>query len=229
MNLDFHKIHSDWASIFEAFFDSQQGRQLQSYLQKREENGAVIFPPTPFLAFESLSLKEIKVVILGQDPYHEPGQAQGLAFHVPCGIKIPPSLKNIHKELHRSLGIPMPEHGELFGWLNQGVLLLNTVLTVEQGKANSHAKKGWEILTDQIIQTLGQSEQPKVFLLWGRNAQSKLPLIDPSIHLVLQANHPSPLSALRPPIPFIGCNHFALTNQWLQQKGITPIYWENFY
>ena len=228
MNLDFHNVNSDWASTFEAFFRSEQGQRLSAFLNEREGLGAVIFPPTPFLAFEHLSCKQTRVVILGQDPYHELGQAQGLAFHVPRGVRIPPSLKNIHKELFRSLHIAAPDHGELIGWLNQGVLLLNTVLTVEQGKANSHAKKGWEVLTDQIIEKLGHDEQPKVFLLWGKNAQSKIGLIDQAKHLVLQANHPSPLSALRAPVPFIGCNHFVLTNQWLANQGLTPIDWGKF-
>lgn len=223
------KVHTDWKSVLETFFTSPVGFSLQHFLHDRHQKGAVIFPNNPFYALELTSLKETRVVIVGQDPYHGQGQAQGLAFHVPAGIRIPPSLRNIHKELQRDLGIAPSNTGELTGWAKQGVLLLNTVLTVEEGKPASHAKKGWEVLTDRLLIEVARDKQPKVFLLWGNHAQSKVPLIEHCGHLILQANHPSPLSANRPPIPFIGCGHFSLANDWLAQHGRSRIKWEKFY
>ena len=216
--------------MLSSFFSSTTGQSLVAYLQKRLNDGAVIYPSTPFKALELTSLMQTRVVIVGQDPYHGPGQAQGLAFHVAANCKIPPSLKNIHKELTRDLGIAAPDTGELFGWASQGVLLLNAVLTVEDGKPASHAKKGWEVLTDSLLAAAASDCAPKVFMLWGNYAQSKEALIRSSgnEHLILKANHPSPLSALRPPIPFIGCGHFSQANQWLLAHRITPIRWENF-
>jgi uracil-DNA glycosylase len=169
------------------------------------------------------------VVILGQDPYHGPGQAEGLSFSVPDGVRIPPSLRNIFKELHQSLGLPVPSQGSLVRWARQGVLLLNACLTVEEGQAASHADWGWEVLTDALIRAVAQSAQPVVFMLWGTHAQAKKSLIDAvrgdAPYLILESNHPSPLSAMRPPVPFLGCHHFALANDFLMQCDQKMIDW----
>jgi len=187
-------------------------------LQKRLQDGAVIFPPQPLRALELTPPDKVRVVILGQDPYHGRGQAEGLAFSVAPGVAIPPSLRNIFKELQRDLGEPVPAFptpgGSLVRWARHGVLLLNTCLTVEEGQPASHSGKGWELLTDRILQTVSNDASPVVFMLWGSHAQSKRALIDASRHLVLCANHPSPLSALRPPVPFIGCGHFSQARAW---------------
>ena len=230
MLLDTSEVKKDWQPLLSSFFSSTTGQSLVAYLQKRLNDGAVIYPSTPFKALELTSLMQTRVVIVGQDPYHGPGQAQGLAFHVAANCKIPPSLKNIHKELTRDLGIPAPGTGELLGWASQGVLLLNAVLTVEDGKPACHAKKGWEVLTDELLSAVAQDPTPKVFMLWGNYAQSKEDLIrkqNPS-QLILKANHPSPLSARRPPVPFIGCGHFSQANTWLEAHHIPPIRWEDF-
>ena len=222
------RVKADWLPTLETFLTSPIGLTLQTFLDSRIKDGATIFPATPFYALELTERTETRVVIVGQDPYHGAGQAQGLAFHVPASIKIPPSLKNIHKELQRDLAIEPPTTGELTGWAKQGVLLINTSLTVEEGKPASHAKKGWEVLTDQLLVDLANDARPKVFLLWGNHAQSKKRLLEGTQHLVLEANHPSPLSARRPPIPFIGCGHFSVTNRWLIEHGEKPIDWGKF-
>jgi uracil-DNA glycosylase len=174
-------------------------------------------------------LDEVRVVILGQDPYHGAGQAEGLAFSVAPGEKIPPSLRNIFKELQRDLGLPPAASGSLVRWSQQGVLLLNTSLTVEEGLPASHAHQGWEALTDAILQTVSQAERPLVFMLWGAHAQGKRALIESSPHraqhLVQVANHPSPLSASRPPAPFLGCGHFSKANQFLVSQKVGPLVW----
>lgn len=189
-----------------------------AFLQQRLTDGAAIFPPQPLRALELTAPESVRVVILGQDPYHGRGQAEGLAFSVAPGVAIPPSLRNIFKELQRDLGEPIPlfphPGGSLVRWARHGVLLLNTCLTVEEGLPASHSGKGWEVLTDSLIQTISQNASPVVFMLWGSHAQSKRSLIDASRHLVLCANHPSPLSALRPPVPFIGCGHFSQARAW---------------
>lgn len=230
MLLDTSEVKKDWQPLLSSFFSSTTGQSLVAYLQKRLNDGAVIYPSTPFKALELTSLMQTRVVIVGQDPYHGPGQAQGLAFHVAANCKIPPSLKNIHKELTRDLGIAAPGTGELFGWASQGVLLLNAVLTVEDGKPASHAKKGWEVLTDSLLTAAASDCAPKVFMLWGNYAQSKEKLIKScnGNYLVLTANHPSPLSALRPPVPFIGCGHFSKANDWLCAHQQKPIVWSRF-
>lgn len=230
IDLTYDRVAGDWQAILSDFFNSTQGLSLLKFLRAREEAGVNIFPPTPFKALELTPLAQTHVVIVGQDPYHGKGQAQGLAFHVSKTCKIPPSLRNIHKELLRDLKITPPDHGDLTGWAQQGVLLLNTVLTVEEGKANSHAKKGWETLTDALLTELANFPSPKVFLLWGNYAQSKQPLIESGhgVNAVLCANHPSPLSALRPPVPFIGCGHFSETNRLLVSRGVRPIDWSLF-
>lgn len=186
---------------------------------------STVYPPEPLRALTLAGPEAVSVVILGQDPYHGPGQAEGLAFSVALGVKIPPSLRNIFKELQRDMGTLPPAHGSLVRWAEQGVLLLNTCLTVEDGLPASHAGQGWEVLTDAVIHRCSDSGPPKVFLLWGAHAQKKLPLIDLSRHLVLCANHPSPLSASRGPVPFLGCGHFGQANRWLVEQGRSPIRW----
>ena len=184
------------------------------------QSGMTIYPPQKdvFNAFRFTELGDVKVVILGQDPYHGRGQGEGLAFSVAPGVPLPPSLRNIFKELQRDLGTPPPQFpvpgGSLVKWATHGVLLLNTCLTVEEGKAASHAGKGWEMLTDSVIRQVSAGEHPVLFMLWGAHAQSKRVLIDEARHKVLVANHPSPLSALRPPLPFIGCGHFSQARDW---------------
>jgi uracil-DNA glycosylase len=167
----------------------------------------------------------VRVVILGQDPYHGAGQAEGLAFSVSPGTRIPPSLRNIFKELQRDLGLPAPVKGSLVRWATQGVLLLNTCLTVEEGQPASHARHGWEALTDDLIQRCSDDSKPKVFLLWGAHAQAKAVLIDAERHRVLRANHPSPLSARRGPLPFLGCGHFEEASRWLVAQGRDAPIW----
>ncbi|MBI3101370.1 MAG: uracil-DNA glycosylase [Burkholderiales bacterium] len=202
-----------WQPLVQDFFASAQGRKLRGFLQARLEAGAAIFPPRPLRALELTPPEEVRVVILGQDPYHGRGQAEGLAFSVAPGVALPPSLRNIFKELQRDLGTPPPAWpqpgGSLVKWAQNGVLLLNTTLTVEEGQPASHAGQGWEVLTDAVIRHVAQGPRPVVFMLWGSHAQGKRAVIPPDRgHLVLCANHPSPLSALRPPVPFIGCGHF---------------------
>ncbi|PKO58944.1 MAG: uracil-DNA glycosylase [Betaproteobacteria bacterium HGW-Betaproteobacteria-18] len=210
-----------WQTLVARFFASQAGTQLLTFLRQRLADGATIYPPQPLRALELTAPEAVRVVILGQDPYHGPGQAEGLAFSVAPGVALPPSLRNIFKELQRDLGEPSPDFpvpgGSLVRWARHGVLLLNTCLTVEQGQPASHAGKGWEVLTDAIIKAVSDQSDPVVFMLWGSHAQSKRALIDASRHLILCANHPSPLSALRPPVPFIGCGHFSQARAWRNQ------------
>ena len=213
-----------WQPLVRDFFASATGCKLLAFLQARLAAGASIFPPRPLRALELTPPEEVRVVILGQDPYHGRGQAEGLAFSVAPGVALPPSLRNIFKELQRDLGTPfpaMPEPGgSLVKWARNGVLLLNTCLTVEEGQPASHAGKGWEVLTDAVIRQVAQGPRPVVFMLWGAHAQSKRAVIPSDRgHLVLTANHPSPLSALRPPMPFIGCGHFGLAKAFRQEKG----------
>ena len=221
------EIHPDWRITVQDFLQSATGQSLQEFLQQRSANGAVIYPPEPFKALTLTALQDVKVVILGQDPYHGTDrgvvQAEGLAFSVAQGVKIPPSLRNIFKERQRDLGIPPAAHGSLMSWAAQGILLLNTTLTVEDGLPASHAKRGWERLTDALIAQCAAKAQPVAFLLWGGHAQGKLALIaahnQDRRHLVLCANHPSPLSALRPPAPFMGCGHFGQVRRFFAQHG----------
>lgn len=212
-----------WQSLVDGFFEGQTGQGLMQFLQQRLDAGAVVFPPQPLRALELTPPESVRVVILGQDPYHGRGQAEGLAFSVASGVVFPPSLRNIFKELQRDLGTPPPTFpqpgGSLVKWAQKGVLLLNTCLTVEEGQPASHSGRGWELLTDAVIRQVSKEAQPAVFMLWGAHAQSKRALIDASRHLVLTANHPSPLSALRPPVPFIGCSHFSQARAWREQHG----------
>ena len=218
-----------WRPVVEEFFQSQTGEALLTFLQQRLDAGAVIFPPQPLKALECTPPESVRVVILGQDPYHGRGQAEGLAFSVAPGQPLPPSLRNIFKELQRDLGAPFPAMphpgGSLLAWANSGVLLLNSCLTVEEGQANSHHGRGWEMLTDAFIAQVSKSPQPVVFMLWGAFAQSKRVLIDENRHCVLTANHPSPLSALRGPTPFLGCGHFSQARDWLRNYGSPDFRW----
>ena len=211
-------IAADWQPTVDQFFKSVEGKALLGFLGRRIAEGAVIFPLHPLRALELTPLHTVHTVILGQDPYHGRGQAEGLAFSVAPGQPLPPSLRNIFKERQRDLGqawpsMPVPG-GSLVAWAQQGTLLLNTCLTVEEGQANSHQGRGWEILTDALIAQTAASRRPIAFLLWGAAAQKKRALIEERRHLVLTANHPSPLSALRGPEPFIGCGHFSSAQKW---------------
>jgi uracil-DNA glycosylase len=211
-------VAAGWQPLVNDFFKSEQGVSLLHFLSERLQAGVTIFPPQPLRALLLTPPESVRVVILGQDPYHGRGQAEGLAFSVAPGVAIPPSLRNIFKEIRRDLGTPPPKFplpgGSLVAWAEEGVLLLNTCLTVEEGLPASHAKRGWESLTDSVIKQVSGHARPAVFMLWGAHAQSKLSLVDASRHLVLMANHPSPLSALRPPLPFIGCGHFSQAEAW---------------
>ena len=213
-----------WQPLVDAFFAGARGQALQGFLQSRLAAGAVVFPPQPLRALELTPPDAVRVVILGQDPYHGRGQAEGLAFSVAPGVRLPPSLQNIFKEMQRDLGTPfppMPEPGgSLVKWAKNGVLLLNTGLTVEEGQPASHAGKGWEALTDAVIRHVAEGPRPVVFMLWGSHAQSKRAFIPQDRgHLVLTSNHPSPLSALRPPVPFIGNGHFGKARAFREQHG----------
>lgn len=225
-------VAPDWLALTDVFVSGAAGQRLGAFIEERLEAGATIYPPQPLRALELTPKSEVRVVILGQDPYHGPGQAEGLAFSVAPGQPVPPSLRNIMRELQRDLGVAPSTSGSLQGWARQGVLLLNTSLTVEESEAASHARRGWEVLTDAVIVALAQLRRPVVFLLWGAHAQAKRPLIDASPergrHLVLSANHPSPLSALRKPSPFIGCGHFSQANDFLVANAVDPINWEQF-
>ncbi|MBM3386883.1 MAG: uracil-DNA glycosylase [Betaproteobacteria bacterium] len=218
-----------WREEVASFLASPVGQALSARLQAALAGGAVVYPPEPFRALALTALDDVRVLILGQDPYHGPGQAQGLAFSVAPGVTWPPSLRNIFKELQRSLGLPMPADGSLERWARQGVLLLNTCLTVEDGQAASHARWGWDALTDRLVAKVAARAEPVVFMLWGGHAQAKRRLIEQAApdgrHLVLQANHPSPLSALRPPQPFLGCDHFVLAQRFWQARGQKGLAW----
>ena len=217
----------DWQPLLTRWRDSAAGQSTLAAVDARVCAGASVFPAQVFRALELTPLAQTRVVILGQDPYHGAGQAEGLAFSVAPGQKIPPSLRNIFKELRRDLGLAAPLQGSLEPWARQGVLLLNTALSVEEGRAGSHSKLGWRALTDAIIQALWDDEAPKVFMLWGAHAQSLLPcspLARP--HLALRCNHPSPLSASRAPLPFIGCGHFSSANRHLSELGQGAISWQ---
>jgi uracil-DNA glycosylase len=224
LNSHLDALPADWRALVRGFLASKEGQSLQRFLAARAAAGATIYPPRPLHALELSPLREVRVVVVGQDPYHGPGQAHGLAFSVPDALAPPPSLRNIFLELKSDLGCPIPASGNLERWARQGVLLLNAVFTVEEGKAGSHAGRGWERLSESVIERLAADERPKVFLLWGAFAQAQRPLIEAKggRHLVLAANHPSPLSARRAPVPFFGCRHFSRANAFLDghQRGI---------
>ncbi|CAN7640856.1 uracil-DNA glycosylase [Pseudomonas solani] len=218
------KLEAGWKEALRDEFDKPYMKALGEFLRAEKAAGKVVFPPGPmiFNALNSTPLDEVKVVIIGQDPYHGPGQAHGLCFSVQPGVPIPPSLLNIYKELKRDLNIDMPDHGHLQSWAEQGVLLLNTSLTVEQARAGSHANQGWQPFTDRVIEVVSAHQPNLVFLLWGAHAQSKQRLIDSTKHLVLRSAHPSPLSAYR---GFLGNGHFSRCNKFLEQHGLAPIDW----
>ena len=214
-----------WQRWVERWRTSPEGRGLVGFVDARRAAGAVVYPSAVLRALDLTPFDAVRVVILGQDPYHGAGQAEGLAFSVPPGQRIPPSLRNIHVELQRDLGLPAPDHGHLGGWARQGVLLLNTTLTVEDASPGSHAGCGWEALTGEIVQALASDSKPKVFLLWGAHAQLHGLALRGSTHAVLASNHPSPLAARRAPVPFIGNGHFSAVNRHLLERGRGAIDW----
>ena len=252
-------VHPEWQPVLDAFWRSTEGERLSQFVSARLNGGAVVYPEHPLWALQLTPLSAVRVVILGQDPYHGPDQAQGLSFSVADGVKFPPSLRNIFKELQRDLHQPVPMSGSLEAWARRGVLLLNTSFTVEDGLPASHAKRGWESLSDAILREVALKAPACVYMLWGGHAQVKAELIEASTiqtapdflglrettamamgsggsravvetqaqaqvsaarqALILKANHPSPLSALRPPAPFIGCGHFSKARDWLAERG----------
>lgn len=217
------KIEASWKNQLHREFQQPYFLEIKRFLLHEKKKHSV-YPKgsNVFAAFNATPFQQVKVVILGQDPYHGPGQAHGLSFSVPNVIDVPPSLNNIYKELHSDIGFVPPRHGNLFSWAEQGVLLLNASLTVRAREAGSHSKIGWQKFTDAAIQQLSQHRQHVVFLLWGGFAKKKAWLIDSSKHLILKAAHPSPLSAYN---GFFGCRHFSKTNAYLQQHGLKPINW----
>lgn len=218
------QMHESWKAHMQSEFQQPYMQQLKQFLLQRKREGAVIFPPgqSYFTAFNQTPFEQVKVVILGQDPYHGPGQAHGLCFSVLPGVAIPPSLRNIYTEIQNDLQIPPVQHGCLLPWASQGVFLLNSVLTVEQGKAAAHQGQGWERFTDHAITCLSEQREGLVFLLWGSYAQKKGQFIDRNKHLVLTSPHPSPLSAHR---GFFGGKHFSKANDYLQSRGQSPVDW----
>ena len=225
--VDTVRLAAGWRTLADAFFASPQGQALERFIAARIDAGAVVYPPAPLRALELTAFGNVRVVILGQDPYHGVGQAHGLAFSVPDGVRPPPSLRNLFIELARDCGCAAPKNGNLERWARQGVLLLNAVMTVEDGAPGSHARQGWERFTDALIAALAQDAAPKAFLLWGAHAQAKAALIERAgrAHQVLAANHPSPLSARRPPLPFLGCGHFSRANAFLVASGRGDVNW----
>ena len=218
------RLEPSWKARIGDYLQRPEMQVLATFLRTEKQAGKRIYPPGPeiFAAFERTPFDTVRVVILGQDPYHGPGQAHGLCFSVRPGVRVPPSLENIFKEIQRDLGIPRPDHGCLTAWADRGVLLLNSVLTVEDGRAGSHQGKGWEGFTDAAIDALNREREGLVFLLWGAYAQRKGQLIDGDRHCVLSSVHPSPLSAHR---GFIGCGHFSAANRYLESRGQAPIDW----
>lgn len=219
------RLNNDWDDILKDEWEKPYYRQLHNFL-KEEYSTRRIYPDMHdiFNALKYTPFSNTKVCIIGQDPYHGPGQAHGLCFSVKKGVALPPSLVNIYKEITDDVGVTMPPYGDLTGWAKQGILLLNTVLTVRAGSPNSHKDKGWEIFTDRVISELNKKETPVVFLLWGANAERKARIITNPIHKKLITVHPSPLSAYR---GFFGCRHFSKTNEILEQNGISKIEWNN--
>lgn len=218
-------LEASWLQRLEDQFSLPYMRELKSFLLQEKAVGKVIYPPSTqwFNALDSTPFEQVKVVILGQDPYHGPNQAHGLCFSVARGVDIPPSLRNIYKELAADLGIPPAAHGNLQAWADQGVLLLNATLSVRAGAAGSHQNRGWEQFTDRIVELLNRDRQNLVFILWGSYAQKKGSTIDANRHLIIKSPHPSPLSAHR---GFFGSKPFSQTNAYLQQQGLTPINWQ---
>ena len=222
----FDTVDASWRPVTEAFRASVAGRSLAGFVDGRVGAGVAVYPPAPLRALALTPLPTVRAVILGQDPYHGAGQAEGLAFSVPAGVRPPPSLRNIFKELQRDLGQAPPATGSLQPWAERGVLLLNAVLTVEDGAPGSHAKRGWELLTDLLVEAVAARPEPVAFLLWGAQAQAKAERIAMlgRQHRRWSANHPSPLSATRPPVPFVGCGHFGDSARFLAVAG-RPLDW----
>lgn len=216
-------IHPSWKEVLQGEFEEPYFSEIKDFLIREKKAGKKIYPPGPliFNAFDSTPFEKVKVVILGQDPYHGPGQAMGLSFSVPKGVKPPPSLINVFKEIESDLGIAPPDHGDLSHWASQGVFLLNAILTVEHKKAGSHRKMGWEKFTDAVIKTLSDQREELVFLLWGNYAKTKIQLIDQMKHHVLDSPHPSPLARGG----FFNNHHFSIANKLLTENGKTPIDW----
>jgi uracil-DNA glycosylase len=223
-------VDPSWDAVLAPFWQGPVGRGLQARIEERLAQGAIIYPPNPMRALALTPLSSVRVLILGQDPYHGPGQAHGLAFSVAPGVRVPPSLRNIFKELQRDLGQPLPAQGCLESWAARGVLLLNTCLTVEDGQAASHAGWGWEVLTDAVVEAVASTAPACVYMLWGAHAQSKASRIDVCARshgreaLLLQSNHPSPLSAARGAQPFLGNRHLSQARDWLDARG-HPLHW----
>lgn len=217
------QIDASWKDLLQDEFQKPYFTAIRDFLLREKKDGKTIYPPGPliFNAFNKTPLDKVRVVILGQDPYHNPGEAMGLCFSVPQNIAIPASLKNIYKEIQRDLGIPVPSHGDLSYWSAQGVLLLNAILTVERGRAGSHRNIGWQLFTDSVIQKLSMHKENLIFLLWGNFAKTKKVLIDQMKHHVLEAVHPSPLAGNG----FMGCGHFSKTNALLSSQGLKSIDW----
>lgn len=224
INVQDVKLNDSWKQFLHTEFEKPYMLELKKFLIAEKAKKKIIYPPGPqiFNALNTTDFNNVKVVILGQDPYHGPNQAMGLSFSVPRGVQPPPSLQNIFKEIETDLGIKRPNHGDLSHWAKQGVLLLNATLTVEAAKAGSHQKKGWEQFTDKIIESLNREKENIVFMLWGSYAQKKGEFIDRKKHCVLESVHPSPLSAHR---GFLGCKHFSKANKYLESKGLKPIDW----
>lgn len=218
------KIETGWKNILKEEFNKPYFQQIAHHLKTEKTQGKTIYPRGSeiFNAFDSTPFDSVKVVIIGQDPYHGAGQAHGLCFSVGPNVPIPPSLVNIYKELNEDLGIPIPRHGNLTGWARQGVFLLNASLTVRASEPMSHSKIGWSTFTDTVIKKISDKRNHVVFMLWGKFAQEKSALIDESKHLILKSAHPSPLSAHA---GFFGCRHFSKANEWLMSKGIDPVNW----
>lgn len=224
MNFDKLLIKSNWNETISNMKKSVDLDKISAFINEQKAKGKTVLPSESliFNALKACSLDQLKVVILGQDPYHHPGQAHGLSFSVPHGVKIPPSLRNIYKELANDLGLNIPNHGNLSSWADQGVLLINAVLTVNAFEPASHKEAGWEAFTDALIEEISKEKENIVFMLWGKFSMSKSSLIDTSKHLVLEAAHPSPFSAHR---GFFGCKHFSKANKYLVKKGLEPIDW----
>ncbi len=218
------RIEPSWKEALEDEFDQPYFQGIVSFLKNEKAAGKVIYPPGGliFNAFDTTPFEKVKVVVLGQDPYHNPGEAMGLCFSVPKGVRVPPSLVNIYKELQTDVGAIIPSHGDLTAWAQQGVFLLNAMLTVEKNQAASHQKIGWQTFTDAVIRKLSQQREHLVFMLWGGFAKKKKELIDTSRHLVLEAAHPSPLAGGA----FFGCRHFSKANEYLAKHGYEPVDWQ---
>jgi uracil-DNA glycosylase len=217
------RIEESWKRALAPEFEQPYFQAITTFVRKELAEGKTLYPPGPliFNAFAQTPIDKVKVVILGQDPYHNPNQAMGLSFSVPQTVRTPPSLVNIYKEINADLGLPIATHGDLTSWAQQGVFLLNAILTVEGGIAGSHQKSGWQIFTDAVIKRLSEEREHLVFMLWGNFAKQKAALIDKSKHLILDAAHPSPLAG----IAFSGCRHFSKANEYLLANGIAPIDW----